>query len=75
MTVKIESENIFSTSVSDNYLLIENLKESSFIVNISFEDNEDLTDKVNILLFDWEFNRVIKDGFQKISSIIFLIIK
>lgn len=75
MTVKIESENIYSTSVSDNYLLIENLKESSFIVNISFEDNEDLTDKVNILLFDWEFNRVIKDGFQKISSIIFLIIK
>lgn len=74
MTVKIESENIFSTSVSDNYLLIENLK-NSFIVNISFEDNEDLTDKVNILLFDWEFNRVIKDGFQKISSIIFLIIK
>ena len=75
MTVKIESENIYSTSVSDNYLLIENLKESSFIVNISFEDNEDLSDKVNILLFDWEFNRVIKDGFQKISSIIFLIIK
>jgi len=75
VTVKIESENIYSTSVSDNYLLIENLKESSFIVNISFEDNEDLSDKVNILLFDWEFNRVIKDGFQKISSIIFLIIK
>ena len=48
--VKIESEDLFATSDFDGYFLIQNLKEGSFTINISYVGYEDLTDEISIPL-------------------------
>ena len=48
--VKIESEDLYATSDFDGYFLIQNLKEGSFTINISYVGYEDLTDEVSIPL-------------------------
>jgi hypothetical protein len=48
--VKIESEDLFATSDFDGYFLIQNLKEGSFTITISYVGYEDLTDEVSIPL-------------------------
>ena len=74
--IKIESEDLYTTTDFNGYFLIQNLKEGSYIVNISYVGYENLTDEISIPISNNdqsiyiletrvnELNEVIVSGFQ-----------
>ena len=46
--IKIESEDLYATSDFNGYFLIQNLKEGSYTINISYVGYENLTDEISI---------------------------
>ena len=74
--IKIESEDLYATSDFNGYFLIQNLKEGSYTINISYVGYENLTDEISIPISNNdqsiyiletrvnELNEVIVSGFQ-----------
>ena len=74
--IKIESEDLYTTSDFNGYFLIQNLKEGSYIISISYVGYENLTDEISIPISNNdqsiyiletrvnELNEVIVSGFQ-----------